>query len=92
MCSSDLMVMLHNGDIVPIDDAVYIESRGDYYHQDDDRICFAEDTEQHELVDDCWQCTETAKWYTDAIDYVEVDGDKYHPDDAPANETEGESE
>jgi hypothetical protein len=35
------------------------------------------------LQEDCWQCTHTDKWYTDGTDYVEVDGEKYHPDAVP---------
>ena len=48
----------------------------------------AEDTGRHELKEDCWQCTETGNWYTDNEDYVEIDGDKYHPDDAPEIEAD----
>jgi len=77
------------------DDVVYIESESEYYPDDDDRICYAEDTEQYELRDNCWMCAHTDKWYTDAVEYVEINGDKFHPECAPeTNETttEGESE
>jgi hypothetical protein len=36
--------------------------------------------------DGCWQCEESGNWYTDSVDYVEVDGSKYHPDHAPATD------
>lgn len=82
------IVELANGEYEHRDNAVYIESCDAYYHVDDEDICYAEDTNEHELCEDCWQCTESGNWYTDAVDYVEVDGDKYHPDNAPEQETE----
>jgi hypothetical protein len=96
--SDNDMVQLSNGSIVHIDNAVLIESCDEYYHTDDERICYAEDTERYELTDDCWQCAETCNWYTDDVDYVEVDGNTYHPDhapnpdqlDLPLNETQGD--
>ena len=72
-----------DGSYQDIDDVVYIESADAYYPHDDDRICHAKNTSRYELTDDCWQCTESGDWYTDDVDYVEVDGDKYHPDNAP---------
>lgn len=77
------IVCLHDGEYEHRDDAVYIESEDEYYHCDDPDICWAEDSNQYDLCDNCWQCTESGKWYTDDTDYVEVDGDKYHPDHAP---------
>ena len=81
--SDNSIIELHKGDYTHSDNAVYIESCDEYYEQDDDDICYAENTNRYELVDDCWQCTESGNWYTDDEDYVEVDGDKYHPDHAP---------
>lgn len=86
--SDNEIVELANGDYEHMDNAVFIESADAYYHCDDEDICFAEDTGQHELVEDCWQCEASCKWYTDGTDYVEVDGDKYHPDNAPEQATE----
>lgn len=80
------IVELHDGEYSHIDNAVYIESCGEYYDCDDDAICYADDTGQYELSDDCWQCESTHLWYTDDIEYVEVDGCKYHPDAAPEPE------
>ena len=77
------IVELANGDYTHSDNAVFIESCDEYYHVDDDDIVYAEDTGQHELVSDCWKCTESGNWYTDDEDSVEVDGDLYHPDHAP---------
>lgn len=89
--SDNDMVELYNGDITHSDNAVFIEAHDEYHHWDSDRICYAEDTDRHELTRDCWQCTATDKWYTDDEDSVEIDGDLYHPDNAPET-TEGESE
>lgn len=81
-----------NGDYQHLDDVVFIESDGYYYPADDDRICYAEDIERYALSEDCWQCTDSGEWYTDAVDYVEVDGDKYHPDNAPETEESKDAE
>ena len=84
-----------DGDHRHRDDVVYIDSEDNYYGCDDERICYAEDTEQYELRDNCWMCAHTDKYYTDDTAYVEINGDKFHPDCAPeTNETttEGESE
>jgi len=81
--SDNDIVELHDGDYAHIDNAVFIESSDTYYRDDDSDICYAEDTQRHELVEDCWQCEETRTWYTDDEDYIEVEGCKYHPDAAP---------
>lgn len=86
--SDNDIVELANGEYEHMDNAIYIESADAYYHCDDDDICYAEDTGRHELVEDCWQCEASSKWYTDGTDYVEVDGDKYHPDNAPEQASE----
>ena len=81
------IVELANGEYAHSDNAVYIESQDAYYHVDDDDICLTEDTGEYELKEDCWQCTESGNWYTEDTDNVEVDGDLYHPDNAPEPET-----
>lgn len=90
------IVELHDGEYTHRDNAVFIESSDEYYHTDDDDVCYAEDTNQFELKEDCWQCTESRNYYTDDEDSVEVDGVLYHPDNAPeieeeTNETDGET-
>jgi hypothetical protein len=35
------------------------------------------------LKDNCWCCSESGNYYTNDEDYVEIDGDLYHPDHAP---------
>lgn len=86
--SDNNIVELHDGEYCDLDDAVWIESEDAYYHQDDDALCCAVDTLEYALKDNCWRCTESGDWYTDGTDYVEIDGDKYHPDHAPEIETE----
>lgn len=79
------IVELDNGEYAHIDDAVCINDT--WYDTDSEDICVPEDGDgEYYHIDDCWQCDETNKWYTDNTDYVEVDGSKYHPDDAPASE------
>ena len=81
------IIELNNGDFVPLDEAV--EVNGDWFHVEDDRICRTEDTDEFLMANDgCWQCEESGNWYTDSIDFVEVNGDKYHPDYAPATDDE----
>jgi hypothetical protein len=81
--SDNSIVELANGDYEHIDNAVYIDSEDEYYHVDDYDICYAEDTGEYELRNHCWQCTESGNWYTDDEESVEIDGELYHPDNAP---------
>jgi hypothetical protein len=79
------IVELNNGEYAPLDEAV--EVNGDWFHIEDDRICRTEDTDEFLMANEgCWQCEESGNWYTDAVDFVEVDGKKYHPDNAPATD------
>ena len=84
--SENNIVELASGDYCHMDDAVYIESSDEWYETDDSDICYAEDTGRYELRSDCWQDDDSERWYTDATEYVEVDGCKYHPDNAPETE------
>lgn len=81
--SENSIVELANGNYAHIDNAVYIESEDAYYHIDDEAICYAEDSHQYEMTDNCWVCEATDKWYTNDEEPVEVDGKTYHPDNAP---------
>lgn len=76
------IVCLENGGYESLEEA--IEINGDWYDIDDERICRTEDTDEYMLVDEgCWQCEESCNWYSDSVDFVEVNGSKYHPDHAP---------
>jgi hypothetical protein len=81
------IVCLNNGEYAHSDNAVYIDSQDEYYHVDDEDIVYAENTHQHEMREDCWCCAESGNWYTNDEDNVEVDGETYHPDNAPEPET-----
>jgi hypothetical protein len=79
------IIELNNGEYAPLDEAV--EINGDWFHVEDDRICRTEDTDEFLMANDgCWQCEESGNWYTDSIDYVVVNGEKYHPDHAPTTD------
>jgi hypothetical protein len=83
------IVELNNGDYVPLDEAIEVD--GDWYHIEDERICRTEDTDEFLRINEgCWQCEESGNWYTDAVDCVVVDGNKYHPDNAPEHIDEDE--
>jgi hypothetical protein len=86
------IVELHDGEYEHSDNAVYIDSQDAYYHVDDDDICHTEDSNEYQMKDDCWQCTESGNWYTEDTDNVEIDGDLYHPDHAPEVDDEDEDE
>lgn len=90
--SDNSIVELHDGEYAHTDNAVYIDSEDAYYHVDDDDICYAEDSHQYELTDNCWCCAESGRWYTDDEEYVVVDGETYHPDDAPEVDDDEEDE
>jgi hypothetical protein len=85
------IVELENGEYEHIDNAIEVD--GDWYHIDDERICRTEDTDEYLLCDEgCWQCTESGNWYSDSVDFVEVDNCKYHPDRAPATDDGDDSD
>ena len=91
------IVSVPDGEYIHRDDAVYVESEGEYYHQDDERVCYDDYNNEYalrdELVqledgsmchqDDAWQCEHTKEWYSNDVEYVELFGEKFHPDVAP---------
>ena len=98
--SDNNIVELEDGEYAHCDDAVYIDSENEYYLLDDDRIVCDRDG-NYQLVDncqqladntwaledECWCCAGSGNWYlNDEDEYVEVDGETYHPDHAPATE------
>lgn len=80
------IVELDNGDYVHINDAVYLEYREVYVHNDDDCAVYCENTGYYEHIDDCvqledgdwalesdaWQCEHDEKWYLNEEDSVET--------------------
>ena len=90
--SDNSIVELHDGTYAHHDNAIFIASTEEYYRVDDEDVCYAQDSNQYELVSDCWQCAESGNWYTDDEDSVEVDGELYHPDNAPEEYAEDDEE
>jgi hypothetical protein len=80
------IVELDNGNYEHVDNAIEID--GSWYTQDDENICLFQDTQEWGFQCDGWQCTHSCDWYTDSVECVEINGEKFHPDVAP--ETEGE--
>ena len=92
------MVRLDNGEVVHHDNAVDVE--GNWYHCDDERVCYDSYNEQYAMRDDCvelangdmcheadaWKCAESGNWYTNGEDYELIDGKKVHPDYAPTED------
>ena len=104
--SDNHIVELHNGDYEHEDNAVYIDSEDAWYASDDDAVVYDEYNERYELTDNCeltedngwvneantWVCAESGKRYSEAVEYVEIDGDKYHPDHVPETNDESNEE
>jgi hypothetical protein len=82
------IVSLENGEYEQMENAVEIDD--EWYHIEDERICRTEDTDEFLLIVDCWQCEESGNWYSEDTEYVEVDGNKYHPDHAPDQDDDEE--
>jgi hypothetical protein len=96
------IVCLENGDYEHIDNAVEVD--GDWYHNEDDDIVYDDFNERYQLTDNCtytedmghvhtddvWQCHATDNWYTTNIEPVTIDGETYHPDNAPETESNEE--
>ena len=104
--SDNDIVQLHDGDYVRNDDAVYIESEGEYYPSESEDVCYDEYNGQYELYDNCvqlhdgdfcrkddaWKCAATGNMYDDSTAHVTIDGEMYHPDDAPEQDDEDDAD
>jgi len=98
------IVLLENGDYEHTDNAVEID--GEWFHIEDENIvcdhngdyqllnnCVALENGEYALTDEAWLCAGSADWYlSDDVEPVVVDGETYHPDHAPEQETEEEGE
>lgn len=72
----------HDGIWRSEDDLIYIEDNGDYYPDDDERICPCEDDGNWHLQRNCRQCDGDDCWYYYTDDGVETaDGKWYHDED-----------
>lgn len=105
--SDNNIVQTHGGDHCSIDDAVYIESVGEYYNSDSIDVCCAYDGEwelrndcvelengEYCLESDAWCCDHTGDWYAnDEHDSVTTKcGKIVHEDYADEYEDEEEDE
>jgi len=81
------IIELDNGDYEHVDNAIEIDNC--WFTPDDERICIFQDTQEWGMQCDGWQCVSSCDWYTDAVECVEVNDEKYHPSNAPATETSG---
>lgn len=77
------IVELNNGDFTHQDNAFRCPL-DDQWYLDEDGV----DTEDEGTVhsSNAWQCAGTGDWWSTNTDPVIVDGDKYHPDEAPDDE------
>lgn len=96
------IVELHDGDYATMDDAVHIESEGEWYHCDDEEVvCDHDGTYQLRdncvqlydsewaLEDEAWECAGSGNWYLHDDDTpVEIDGETYHEDYLPETDDE----
>jgi hypothetical protein len=74
------ILTLHDGEYAHNDDAVFVESEGEYYAADDDEVCYDDVNERYELRDNCvelhdgsmclkddaWMCEHSNDWYSEA--------------------------
>jgi len=80
------IITLENGEYEHEDNAVEIDN--EWYHLEDERIRTLENGDIV-LEDDAYECAEDGKWYSrDDEPPVEVDGETYHPDNAPEQDEE----
>lgn len=88
------IVQLNDGEYTSSDNAVYVESEGDYYRNDDEDIvedhnndwqlrdnCVELENGDWALEDDAWCCESSGDYYlTDDVDPVRISGLDFHPD------------
>lgn len=104
--SDNNIVMLLDGEYCHQDDAVYVASDGEWYGDDDARICYTK-AGVYELRDDCveladgewcladdaWCCEHSGDWYENDVDSVTTKGGKrIHEDYADEYILEGADE
>lgn len=92
--SDNNIVCLHDGEYASIDDAICIESQGEWYRTDDDAIvedhndewqmrddCVELENGDWALSDDAWCCEASGEYYlSDDVDPVTIHGMTFHPD------------
>ena len=86
--SDNGIVELENGEYESMDECVHVDD--EWYHVDDERIVRCTDDDEYHMMDDCWCCSASGDWYSDSVEFVMVNDEKFHPENAPV--VEGESE
>jgi hypothetical protein len=76
--SDNNMVELHDGDIVEMDEAVYLESRGEYWYCNDDEVVFCEHDDKYEHIEDVTELEDGTYADPDNIWTCHVSGNIYH--------------
>lgn len=96
------IVDLADGSYEHTDNAVYVDSAGEWYHCDDERVicdhngehqmlddCVCLDNGEYALVEETFYCHSSNQYYlSDDVEAVTVDGKSYHPDHAPETNEE----
>ena len=72
------MVELHDGDLVSQDDAVYLESRGEWWYADDNCVVHCEHDDRYEHVEDVVELADDTYADPDNTWECHVSGDRYH--------------
>jgi hypothetical protein len=91
-CFTDYnIVELHDGRYTELDNAVFDEDSGEYYHTDEigDSIEYCEDDNCYHS--EYWECIVSNNYYSDNEEYkLNSDGDKVHPDHFTEDDTDDE--
>lgn len=80
--STNDMVQLEDGDICPQDEAVHLESRDEWRHQDDEDVVYCEHDGVYEHIDDTVELHDGERAHEDNAWECEAIGAYYHNDDA----------
>jgi hypothetical protein len=76
--SDNSMVELHNGDVICSDNAVYLESRDEYWRHDDDEVVYCDYDEVYEHINDAVLLHDQTYTHTDNTWECHASGNTYH--------------
>jgi hypothetical protein len=85
--SDNNMVELHNGDVVCSDNAVYLESRDEYWRHDADEVVYCDHDEVYEHIDDVVLLHDQTYAHADNTWECHASGNTYHTDSDYAERT-----
>ena len=80
--STNDMVELEDGEICPQDEAVHLESRDEWRHQDDEDVVYCERDGVYEHIDDTVELHDGERTHEDTAWQCDASGDWYHNDDS----------